>query len=273
MPLRISLGANGIATEDEVVANFVASEKYNRVSWDHFYRPCAVVGGGMSVQSRLNILRTWPGDVFGINDTVEYLSNNNIPSFLYAIDVSPIPYRKGSLCRGALLASRANHIQFTDMKDKPIWVFDLVEENPTDGIEGGPTAVCRTPHLLLKMGYRKVHYFGIDGSFNDANSTHVSGFSRAAYENMIIINAGGKDYYTNAAFMLQSECMLKYITDYKDFLILESDGLIKAMMDDPEWSCVAVADDLKAKYAANGFMGWNVPYVGGNEEWQQQATS
>jgi hypothetical protein len=269
-PVRIKIGANGIATMDEVIQNKKDSESYPRVSWDHFYKPCAVVGGGLSAQKHLDVLRRWPGDVYGINDTTEYLSNNNIPSFLYALDVTPIPYRTGNLVRGALFGSRVNKIQYECMKGKPIWVFDLIEENPTDGIEGGPTAVCRTPHLLLKMGYRKVYYFGIDGSFEDPNVTHNSGFSTAAYDNMIIVTAGGRDYYTNAAFMLQNECMLNYLTECKDYLVLSSDGLLKAMLDDPEWSYTAVADDLKHKYEANGFSGWTEKYTKGGTVWQPQ---
>jgi len=268
-PLRIKIGANGIATLKEVKQNKKASKSYPRVSWDHLYKPCAVVGGGLSVQSNLDILRNWEGDIYGINDTVEYLSNNNIPSFLYAIDVTKVPYRVGSLVRGAVFASRINKIQFKHMKNKPLWVFDLIEDNPSDGIEGGPTAVCRTPHLFIRMGYRKVYYFGIEGSFESPNATHSSGYSTAAYDNMLIVTAGGRDYYTNAAFMLQNECMLNYLTEYKDFLVLASDGLLKAMLDDPEWAYVAVADDLKQKYEKNGFKGWSKRYTGGNKLWQQ----
>jgi hypothetical protein len=222
----------------------------------------------MSVQSKLDILRNWKGDIYGINDTVEFLSNHNIPSFLFAIDVTPVLYRKGSLCRGALFASRVNKTQFEDMNGKPIWVFDLSEENPIQGIEGGPTAVCRTPHLLLKMGYKHITYFGIEGSFESIVTTHVSGYSLAAYDNMLIVNAAGRDYYTNAGFMLQNECMYHYLTNYRDFLTLASEGVLKAMLDDPEWSYVAVADDLKKKYEDNGFKGWTEKYKGGHETWQ-----
>lgn len=274
-PVRIKIGANGIATLEEIKVNREDSEKYPRVPWNHLYRPCAVVGGGLSVQSRLDVLRSWPGDVYGINDTTEFLSNNNISSFLLGIDVTRIPYRTGSLVRGALFASRVNNVQFEQISKmgKPVWVFDLCEENKIDGIEGGPTAVTRTPHLFLKMGYRKVVYFGIDGSF-DLDLTHVSGYSQAAYDSMLIISAGGKDYYSNAAFMLQNECMVNYLSKYSDFLTLASDGLIKAMLDNQEtWEVVAVADDLKNKYEANGFSGWNKKYNGGLNICQQSRTS
>lgn len=273
MPIRINVAANGIATLQETIDNKKDSEKYPRVPWNHFYRPCAIVGGGLSVQSRLGMLRAWSGDIYAINDTAGYLSDNGIPCFLYAIDVTRVPYKIGSLVRGAVFASRVNRVQFDNMGNNPIWVFDLGEEDGKNGIEGGPTAVCRTPHLMLKMGYKGITYFGIDGSF-DPNITHVTGLSQAAYMNMIIINVEGTNYYTNAAFYLQNECMVKFFDLAKPFLTLESDGLLKAMLENPEtWGVVAIADDLKSKYETNGCKVWKEKYNGGNEVWLPQAES
>ncbi len=261
MPVRLSLTANGTAKPKEPENNKRKSAKYPRVTWAIAkYPPCAVVGGGLSVQSRLEILRKWHGDVFAINDTAGYLSDNEVPCFLYAVDTTDIPYRIGSFVKGAVLASRVNIIQFRQMKKRPIWVFDMAEEDPHDGIEGGPTAVCRTAHLFLKMGYSGIKYFGIDGSF-DMRFTHASGYSKAAYDNMMIVTAGGVDYNTNAAFMLQNEFMVDVMTKYKEFLTHDSDGLIKAMLENPEtWSVAAVADDLKGAFEKNGCMAFNVKY-------------
>lgn len=269
MPVRLSLFASGTAKPKEPERNKKKSAKYPRIPWAvGKYPVCAVVGGGLSVQSRLETLRKWHGDVFAINDTAGYLSDNEVPCFVYAVDTTNIPYRIGPFVKGAVFASRVNIVQFKQMKKKPIWVFDMAEEDSRDGIEGGPTAVCRTAHLFLKSGYRGVKYFGIDGSF-DMKVTHVSGYSKAAYDNMMIVTAGGKDYYTNAAFMLQNEYMVDVMTKFGQFLTHDSDGLIKAMLENPDtWSVAAVADDLKKTYEKNGCMVWNDKYEGGNPVWQ-----
>ncbi len=272
MPVRLKLYANGTAKPKEPMRNRNKSLGYPRVKWAcGIFSPCAVVGGGVSVQSRLDILRNWKGDVFAVNDTAGYLSDNAVPCFLFAVDTTKTTYRIGKFVKGAVFASRVNPAQFKQMKKKPIWVFDMLEEDVKDGIEGGPTAICRTAHLFLKMGYSGIRYFGIDGSF-DMKVTHVSGYSKAAFDNMIIVTAGGVDYYTNAAFMLQNEYMADILAKYKEFLSHDSDGLIKAMLEYPEtWSVSAVADDLKKTYETNGCMVWKEKYVGGNKIWQPLA--
>jgi len=273
MPLRLSIAAKGTATGDEVRTNFKKAKKYTRVKWDMFKYPvCAVVGGGVSVESRLETLRNWHGDIFAINDTGKYLSDNGISCTLYAIDTTPIPYKIGPLVKDAIFASRVHKNQFDMMKHRPVSVFDMAEEDPRTGIEGGPTAVCRTPHLFLKMGYRGIKFFGIDGSF-ELNNTHVSGYSKAAYDNMIIVTAGEKEFFTNAAFMLQHGYMTDVLTKWDKFFSLDCDGLIKGMLEHPDtWTVTAIADDLKNKYEDQGCMIWDRKYSGGNKLWPPPAT-
>ena len=268
VPVRIQLVAQGIGTCKEIKVNVRRSAKYPRVEWGVLKYPmCAVVGGGLSVRTKLDMLRKWEGDIFAINDTAGFLSDNGISSIIYAVDPTKVPFKIGANVRGACFASRVHRKQFTQMKDKPIFVFDMAEEDNMTGIEGGPTAVCRTPHLMLRMGYRGITYFGIDGSLTP-KATHTSGYSKAAYDNMIIITAGGVGYYTNAGFMLQNEYMAKTITKYHQFLVNGSDGLIKAMLENPDtWSVTAVAEDLKKKYEDKGCMVWSKEYRGGNNIW------
>ena len=259
MPVRLNFAAQGTGKPGEVKKNHKLSKKYPRVEWDVYVHPvCAVVGGGASTKANLDKLRNWPGDVFAINDTAKYLSDNKVPCYLYAIDTTKVKYRIGRYVKGAIFASRVNQIQFKHMGKKPIRVFDLSEENKKDGIEGGPTAVCRTPHLLLKMGYKGVKYFGIDASLNESE-THVSGYSKAAYDNMIIINAGGENYFSNAAFYLQCTYMINVFTHHKKFFFNGSDGVFRAMLENPDtWSVVGVADSLRDKFDENGKNAWGV---------------
>ena len=271
MPVRLKITAGGTGTAKEVKANFRKSAKYPKAEWAEFkYPTAAVVGGGISVQSKLGILRKWHGDIFAINDTAGYLSDNGIRCFLFAVDTTMVPYKIGPLVQGALFASRVNPIQFTQLKGRPITVFDMAEEDSKRGIEGGPTAVCRTPHVLLKMGYKGVRYYGCEGSF-EMDNTHNSGYSRAAYDNMLVITAGGVDYYSNAAFMLQTEYMSDVIIKYKPFLSEDSGGLLTAMVNYPDtWSVSAIADDFKSKFEDVGFTAWNKAYQGENEVWKPQ---
>lgn len=228
------------------------------------YPECAVVGGGPSVEGALAALRNWPGDIFAVNDTAGYLSDNGIPCYVYSIDGTPVPFKIGINVKGALFATRCHKNQFRQMGGRPIRVFTLTEESPIKGgIEGGPTGACRTPHLLLSMGYRGITFFGLDGSFS-SDITHVSGHSDSAFDNMLIISAGGRDYITHSGFMLQNEWLVEAFKRHGMLLKNASGGLLAAMIENPDtWSVVAIADDLKEKYEAGGNFLWSKPYKGG----------
>jgi len=276
IPQRIQLTPISTTDNRQVGINIKRSSKYPRVTWGHLRYPiCAVVGGGPSVRHQLDMLRGWEGDIFAVNDTAGYLSDNGIKCYLYSIDGSDVPYRVGENVLGALFASRCHKKQFSQIKkmDKPIRVFDLTEDCGMKGIEGGVTGVCRTPHLLLSMGYRGIAFFGVDGSF-DGEMTHASGESESAHDNMIIVRACGNDYLTHAGFMLQNEWLCGYAEKYPQFIDVVSGGLLPAMIADPDgWSVVAVAEDLKQKYEAGGNYVWSKMYDGGNSWQQPQASS
>ena len=261
-PVRINLMPLCATPDNQIKINVRRASKYPRAEWGVLRYPvCAVVGGGPSVMGQLETLRHWQGDIFAINDTASYLSKEGIASYLFAVDGIRTPFRVGDLVKGALFATRVHRCQFTQMKGKPIRVFDMAEEDHYGGIEGGATAVCRTPHLLLRMGYRGIAYFGIDGSFADG-ITHVSGKSDSARDNMIIIRAGGRDYITHAGFLLQHQYMTGVFQKYGSFLFNASGGLFKAMLENPDtWSVIAVAEDLKKKYEAGGCNSWNKEYL------------
>jgi len=249
--------------------------KYPRVEWGVLRYPmAAVVGGGPSTSRQLDTLRWWDGDIFAINDTAKYLSDNGISCYLYAIDGTEVPFRVGDGVRGAIFATRVHRNQFRQMEKMglPILVFDLAEEDKFKGIEGGPTAVCRTPHLLLRMGYRGVTYFGIDGSF-EGDTTHVSGHSDSAHDNMLIIRAGGVDYVTHGGFMLQHDYMARIMKKHSKYLFNASGGVFGAMLENPnDWEVIAVAEDLKQKFDKGGDHTWNKRYEGGYT-WQQPEAS
>jgi len=262
---RINLKIVSSTDRRQAKINHKRSSKYPHVTWGILrYPECAVVGGGPSLEMALPILRNWTGDIFAINDTGKYLSDNGISSYVYSIDGTPIPFRIGPLVKGALFATRCHRNQFKHMKDRPIRVFTCAEEAPIKGgIEGGPTGACRTPHLLLSMGYQGITFFGLDGSFK-GNVTHLSGFSETAYDNMLIIRVKGVDYISHGGFMLQNQWLLEAFRRHSMFLHNASGGLLAAMLENPDtWSVVAIAEDLKRKYEAGGNFLWNKPYMGG----------
>jgi hypothetical protein len=250
--IQLELVAQGRFNDEEVKKYIKKSQKYPKAVWGTLlYPPCAVVGGGPGLDSCLGALRKWKGDIFAINDTAGYLSDQGIASYIYSIDAIDVPFKIGKLVKGALFATRVHPNQFKQFKKKPVQVFSMVEDDRLDGIEGGPTGVCRTPHLFLKMGYRAVVYFGIEGCFY--NTTHMGGNREDAFWNMMIIEVDKKQFLTNGGLLLQTQCMAEYFSRYPNFLINASGGFMKAWMNDRDgWNVIAVSGDLRNQYVSAG---------------------
>ena len=259
-PIRPGLIAKCMTPSKEIKKNVKLSRRYQHVEWGVLNKPsCALVGGGPSAKTSLEALRKWPGDVIAVNDTAKFLSDNGIPCYIYSADSTDVLFKIGSLVKGALFASRCHREQFKQFKRADVRIFHMLEDGNPGDVEGGGTGVCRTPHLLLRMGYQGVYYFGCDGSFYDVS--HVTGKSEAALWNMMIVRAGGIDYLTNAAFVLQSEYLVKTMLKHPQFLHNASGGLLKAMQEHwNTWEVVAIRDDLRKQYQAQGVTAWSVDY-------------
>lgn len=256
MAVRINFNITCNTDDETIKQNLKKSDKYPRMKYDYNNvlrkPPCAVVGGGASAELNLDLLRKWEGDIFAVNDTSGFLSDSGVPNYLYSIDCSRIPYKIGSLTKGALLASRCHRKQFSQFPKEFVRTFDLAEDY-VGGATGGPTGVCRTPLQLLRMGYVQIHYFGCDGSFSNLGATHVSGLQKVAWDNMMFVRVNDIDYLTNASLTVQSEYMSKVMIKYPQFLINRSGGLLQAMIDYPDsWVVTAVTEDLKKQVESKG---------------------
>lgn len=270
-PIRIRLEALCNTASDICKKNHKLSRRYPNVTWGVLsHPPCAVVGGGPSLVHALPLLRMWAGDIFAVNDTAGYLSDNGIPCYIFSLDCDSNPWKIGPLVKGAVFATRVHRNQMKQFKRKDVRVFRMAEEGDSvdRGIEGGPTAACRAPHLFLRMGYAQVHFFGADGCF--AAQSHVYGSYKNAYENMVIIRVNDVDYISNAAFMLQAQYLLDVFKKHPQFLINRSGGLLRAMQMHPDtWEVVAITEDLKKQYEAGGCDLWRREYQPGERKiWQ-----
>ena len=251
---RINMVAQCNTDIEQLAINHRKAQKYPKVRWsEKILPPVAVCGGGPGLPLRLDILRKWPGDIYAVNDTAGYLSDNGIPCYMYAIDASRREFKTGDLVKGAVFATFVHRRQFNQFQKEHIRVFNMFECDPNNGIGGGPTAVCRAANLFIKMGYGSVAYFGCEGSF--LNLTHVTGEQKVAFDNMIIVRANGIDYITNASMVLQTQYLSEEIRSHPGVLLNFSDGLLEAMIQYPDdWATIAVTEDLKKNHERSSKM-------------------
>jgi len=267
--VRLNISPVGNTSEEDIKKNikYCKKMKFKKVSWGCYIFPrCAVVGGGESVKKHLSTLRSWSGDIFAMNDAAGYLSKNRIKSYMFPIDGSKIPFKTGKNVKGAVFSTRVNKCQFDQFRHEDIRVFNMAEDDQKQGIEGGPTGLCRTPHLLLQMGYAGIDFFGCEGSF--FRRSHNTGDHDDARGNMIVVRVKGIDYLTHAGFMVQNEFMVKLFKEYPKFFSFHCDGLLMAMFENPDtWGVVAVSDSIKEQHEAQGGI-YKTPYKFENPIWE-----
>lgn len=211
-------------------------------------RPLAICGGGPLLVHDLPELRQWKGDVWAINHTASWLRKQGIKATFVTVDpilydVEPVDEALISLTCDPRLFERMPHAKG----------FDLFETS-REMMIGGTSSATRIPSLAHHLGYRKIHFFGCEGSY-EGDQTHVD---RKAYEPLIlIVRAGGKDYKVELALYVQCQELAAFFKTFPDIYINRSGGLVKAMMEDADWSVVAVSEGLKAMLESeNGKQGW-----------------
>lgn len=236
MPFRLEFRATCVVGLDYMRANVAANAHLPRLERQSMHsRPLAVVGGGPLVINDLDELRAWPGDVWGINHTAQWLNENGVNATLFTVDPEPFQTK----VERAIVASCVNPELLASIPD--VRVFDIVETHPQTGFSGGRFSSTRAPCVALHLGYQDVSFFGCEGSFLEAD--HVD--RNDDKPDQLIVRAGGKDFRTCPQFMVQCEELQKIL--YFDGVFKNrSGGLLKALIDHPDtWEVVAVSAALK----------------------------
>lgn len=202
-------------------------------------RPLAVVGGGASVKAKLERLKTWTGDIWGINQMASWLIQQDIPATLITTDANEIISQWVDGVEKAYLAVSCHPSLFDKLKNKDVKVFNVVSSLP-DEITGGPATACRVDLLALKLGYPSVTFFGCEGSFED--STHASRNENRPMQ--MLVKADGKLFRTTPDYYATTKYLSQIIPVFPEFLHEESGGLLRGMIRDPEWSVIGYTKEL-----------------------------
>lgn len=237
-------------TDDSVARqNAVSAAAFPRAKRGDHAHPVAVCGGGPSLEAHLHELRKWPGDIWAINHTADWLLDRGIDCTLYCLD----PLIKTSTAARRLLSTTCDPQLFSGQVE----CFGQAEFEE-GGIAGGSTAATRAPSLALRLGYPGAVFFGCDSSFEER--THVDRDEKLA--EALYVRADGRDWLTHPEMCMQAECLSTLLREFPQAFQSKSGGLLDAMTRDPEWSVVAVSAAFKeALIDTNGDQGlYDRPY-------------
>lgn len=211
----------------------------------------AIVGGGPSVADRLNELREWDGEIWAINATAKWLKQRGIQSKFITVDPGLGPKEMVDGVEEAYLATLC-HPQLRERFPK-VSFFDMYETDP-DGVTGGTTTVSRALSLAVHQGFYDVTLYGCEGSFT-IGEDHVD--RNEMHPEMVVIQAGDKQFVTYLEYMTQSETLANMIRLAPNVFKQRSGGLLEAMVNHYDtWAIVAVSSALKAQLEeVNGHQG------------------
>ena len=125
----------------------------------------AIVGSGPSVRDRLPKLREWPGEIWAINGSYEYLlSEEIVPHGFWGID--PLPglaeYVKNAKPETTFyIAGSCDPSVFDALEGHRVFLWfplceDLIYPKDAPLIAGGITVLTRAPFAALLMGWRDI---------------------------------------------------------------------------------------------------------------------
>lgn len=210
-------------------------------------RHAVLVGGGPSLKRYLQRLKARAKNgqtIFALNNSAKWLLENGIePHYQVILDA-----RAGNksfiapLKVAYLFASQVHPSLFEDVEgDVLLWhpqwreeqdVFDksLPDDTPEHAlIGGGLTVGLSAMALAYTLGYRKLHLFGYDSSFEDGESHAYKQHDPNPQNAPVEVTHTGQKFISSLAMVGQAESFQKLADDLIDLgciITLDCDGLL-----------------------------------------------
>ena len=176
----------------------------------------AIVGSGPSLKANWRKLKRFKGDIIACNSAFKFLLDKGIvPQYMMCFDADRLmlPFIKAHPDVTYLLASRCPPEAFDVVKDCKIVCWHaggdehleelLVKHGKEEPmVLGGSAAVTRSLYVAVTMGYRQVHMYGVDSSYQGMD-THIS--QSRTEERRLPVRVNDKVFITSPWLAQQAE--------------------------------------------------------------------
>ena len=211
-----------------------------------------IVGGGPSMRSRLDAIKYRQKEgqtIFALNGAATFLNKNGVfPDYQVLLDSQPFLTDYIGPARDYLIASQCHPDVFKAVSNPILWHLAVegaeaqIPEYDTDfclvggGITVGLSSLC----LVYALGYRKIHLYGYDSSYEEG--THAYAVPEIAEDKIIhkpvagervVVTIGGKKFITTLCLTKQAQDFPKLCDDLIDMgctITLDCDGLLWAIV-------------------------------------------
>jgi len=242
--VKINLeSARASLTPEEMVRNIALSKGYRRAVAQAKRPPLAVVGGGPSVQDRLDELRVWRGHIWAINKAFGWLRENGVKARFYTAD--PKPFDSLDIRPGDDVLVGAH--SFPELFEQ-VWPgnVEVYQHGTESGIVPGITSAGTAATVALALGYLDVTFFGCESSFSDVSHAYENEYRPT---DMIRVRCNGKDHLTKPEFATQAELLAVFIRMFPRIYKQRGGGLLAAMVSDPDYRVTHASPSLVTQAA------------------------
>lgn len=236
--MRIQFSAPGCIPFEQILAN----ERHTAtLNLPHIvgYGRLALVGGGQSVREHLGELRSWPGEIWGINGAASWLADQGIEAAFCTLhpmlqDVSP-------KVRRCILGDECSPELFNSLRDRDIRVLSDKLPNGNRVSRGTSTAtgiaIAMVPTTWWPS-FDDITFFGCECSYGD--ETHLYPVYQDPKEPWVIVRANGETFRTKTEFLNQAVILSELIHRYPTYQE-RSGGLLAALVADHEYDVLDAA--------------------------------
>lgn len=168
-----------------------------------------IVGGGPSLRNSLwdiKIRKENGQFIFALNNSWQYLEENGIiPDFHVMLDARPENASFVPASGHCYYASQCDRKVFEKGSDVTLWNHSNAQ-NIVDGglfVAGGSTTGLSAMSIAAMLGYRKIHIYGFDSSYDD-DRHHAYEQELNDSEKTITVNCGEEEFHTSPWMAEQS---------------------------------------------------------------------
>lgn len=197
----------------------------------------AVVSGGPSLADQLSVIRQFP-KIVACGSVHDYLVDKGIiPTHCVIFDPGEDHarfYQKAQDKTLYLVASTCSPSVFESLKGRQIRVWHPYDDIPMEvygnepRIGGGSSVTLRAIAVCHVMGYREMHMFGFDCSFDENEHAYPYHQDRPK---PITVNLSGRQFQTTPALLQQAQEFLRMYSDHQNEMacVLYGQGLVASM--------------------------------------------
>lgn len=236
--MKIDFKGRAPITDEQAEENIAYSRSLGLPELRQVRGPLAIVGGGPSIHVFEQVLAKWPGDIWAINGAWRWCRDSGIDAVFYTVDpeACAVPLAQGA--KRAVLAYSCAPELFDSLKGANIQLID------THAFITGPSSATTAIIPAIHCGALPITFYGCESSYSNTTRTH-------AYQNnpsrfWLKVRVGDEVFLTEPALVVQAvelaACIRKWPTLFRE----QSGGLLRALVNNPEWDAVEVSNDLNA---------------------------